>query len=110
MFFPEVNRKSALFLFLYVGDTGDVEQQLTKTVLGNETSEPVTGQKHRGKWTDSRSDKTYSPFFPQRHQLSIKRGPKDIVPGEREYEFICTTAKLIRFLGISLVNITLLCV
>lgn len=48
MFFPEVNRKPALFLFLYISDTGDVEEELAKTVLRNETSKPVNGQKESG--------------------------------------------------------------
>lgn len=35
VFLPEVNGKPAFFLFLQVGDTGDVEQDLTEVVLVN---------------------------------------------------------------------------
>lgn len=47
MLFPEVNRESALFLFLHIGDTGDVKEQLAETVLVNETRELVTSQTER---------------------------------------------------------------
>lgn len=63
MFFPEVNRESALFLFLHIGDTGDVKDQLAETVLVNETNKPVNGQTERGRGTDSRCDRLTVLFF-----------------------------------------------
>lgn len=42
MFLPEVNRESSFVLFLHVGDTGDVEQNLTELVLVNKRNTPIT--------------------------------------------------------------------
>lgn len=42
MFLPEVNRESALILFLHIGDTGDMKQHLTEPVLLSKTNTPIT--------------------------------------------------------------------
>lgn len=45
VFLLEVNGKPAFFLFLQVGDAGDVEQDLTEVVLVSRRETPVIGQR-----------------------------------------------------------------
>lgn len=110
MFFPEVNRESALFLFLDIGDTGDVEVQLTETVLGNETSKPVTGQTHRAKQTGSRSDRLTVLFFHRDISCPSNVAQKTLYLLRESTCLSVPLLQLTRLLGIPLLNITLLCV